>query len=115
MSYREMWLFRYTNEGAAGVRNGGFAARRDVLSASVEAAGGRVTEFAFIHGDDEWDAMMICEYPVPPPAAGLISGDFMARGAGTIAAERISQLVAPEDVDDLIAGQGETPWKPAGS
>jgi uncharacterized protein with GYD domain len=115
MGYREMWLFRYTNEGAGGIRSGGFTARRDILSAGIEAAGGRIAEFAFIHGNDEWDAMMICEYPERPPAASLISGDFMARGAGTIAAERIVQLVAPEEVDEFVGAQGETTWKPAGS
>jgi len=114
MSYRELWLFRYTNEGAAGVRSGGFATRRDVLSAGVETAGGRVADFAMIHGNDEWDAMMICEYPERPPAAGLISADFMARGAGTIAAERVVQLVDPDEVDSLIAGQGDASWRPAG-
>jgi len=37
MSYRELWLFRYTNEGAAGVHSGGFGTRRAVLSEAIAA------------------------------------------------------------------------------
>lgn len=108
-----MWLFRYTNEGAAGVRSGGFVARREILRSGVEAAGGHIVEFSMIHGDDTWDAVMICEYPERPRAAGLVAADFMARGAGTIAAERIAELVSPEDADAANAEFSGT-WRPAG-
>jgi hypothetical protein len=86
-----------------------------MLAALTESNGGCVLEFGLLHGDDEWDAMMICEYPKRPPAAGLVAGDFMARGAGTIAAERILQLVDPDEVDAHVASLGETSWEPAGS
>ena len=115
MSYRELWLFRYTNEGAAGVHSGGFGTRRAVLSEAIAAGGGQVIEFAMLHGDDQWDAMMICEYPERPSGAGMVASDFMARGAGTIAAERVMQLIDPDEVDAHVASLGETSWKPAGS
>ena len=86
-----------------------------MLASVVEANGGRLVEFGLLHGDDEWDAMMICQYPERPPAAGLVAGDFMARGGGTIAAERIVELVDPDEVDALVSGLGQTAWKPAGS
>jgi uncharacterized protein with GYD domain len=97
----------YTQQGVQGVMKAGGSARRDAVSAMVEAAGGRLEAFYFALGDA--DAYVVFDLPDSTTAAA-ISMAVNAVGAVQI---KTTTLLTPEEIDE--AAKQSIDYRPPGS
>jgi len=108
---------KYTQQGARGLLEEGFCARRAEVQRVAEQYGERVAGY-WVTDDGEWDVVFVLEGPdnADQPTGG-VAANLRGQASGSIASIRRTRLYAPEAVDvDLgvvsdmrFAGQAAPP------
>lgn len=102
-----LWQVSYTAEGSKGLLKDGGSKRRQVVTQSVEKAGGKLHALYFAFGDA--DVVGIAEFP---DHASALAMSLAVNSAGA-AQLRTTLLLTPEEVD--AATKKTVNYKPPGA
>jgi uncharacterized protein with GYD domain len=87
---------RYMPEALAGLQEEGGTGRRDSISNSLNAMGGRLEAMYFAMGED--DAIIIADVP---DATTMAAASIAVGATGTICIQTVA-LLTPEDIDAAV-------------
>lgn len=105
----ELILIKYSQQGARGVVEEGFVARRAAIQKVAEDYGEQLVGF-WATDDGEWDSATILESTDDHHPAGSVATNLHARASGTIERVRRLRLYQAEVADEDLGVAAHMHW-----